>query len=325
MNHLAIVGATGLVGLSFLELMREKQMIPQRLSLFASEKNQGRNLEFAGQKWPVQTLKKGCFQGVSIAFFSAGGAVSRDWAFQAVQEGAKVIDNSSAFRLQEEVPLVVPEVNAHHLKDQPLMANPNCSTIQMCLVLHPLQTAFGLESVQVSTYQSVSGAGATALEKLKLESLSYLQQGKPSAVAFNCIPQIGDIQENGFSVEDAKMCEEARKILNQPQLDITAFTVRVPTFFSHGEVLWVQLKKAPESRKHLLEVLQKQKGLKVMTGIEEYPDNVCTTGKDDVFAGRIHQTPNNPRKWMMWVSADNVRKGAALNGLQIAQLLTDNT
>lgn len=324
MSHFAIVGATGLVGLSFLELMREKQIIPQRLSLFASEKNKGRSLEFAGQKWPVQTLKKGCFKGVSTAFFSAGGPISRQWADQAVQEGAKVIDNSSAFRMCEEVPLVVPEVNAHHLTDQMLIANPNCSTIQMCLALHPLQKAFGLESVQVSTYQSMSGAGASALEKLKSESLSYLQ-GKSSSFAFNCTPQIGDIQENGFSVEDTKMCEETKKILDHPHLDITAFTVRVPTFFSHGEVLWVQLTKAPENRQKVLEVLQEQKGLKVMTEVGKYPDNFCTTGKDDVFVGRIHPSPKNPRQWLMWVSADNVRKGAALNGLQIAQLLMDNT
>ena len=324
MNHFAIVGSTGLVGLSFLELMQEKQIIPQKLSLFASEKNKGRSLEFAGQKRPVQTLKKGCFEGVSIAFFSAGGAVSKAWAYQAVQERAKVIDNSSAFRMHKEVPLVVPEVNAHHLKDQPLTANPNCSTIQMCLVLHPLHQAFELESVQVATYQSMSGAGASSLEKLKSESLSYLQGGS-SSFAFNCTPQIGDVQENGFSEEDTKMCEETRKILDHPQLDITAFTVRVPTLFSHGEALWVQLKKAPTNRQHLLEVLGKQKGLKVMAGMGQYPDNSCTTGQDDVFVGRIHPSPNNPRQWLMWVSADNVRKGAALNGLQIAQLLMDKT
>lgn len=324
MNHFAIVGATGLVGLSFLKLLQEKQILPQKLSLFAGEKSKGKKLQFAGNTHSVQTLEKGCFKGVDVAFFSAGGAVSKAWASQAVQEGAKVIDNSSTFRMKSEVPLVVPEVNAHHLEDQQLIANPNCSTIQMCLVLSPLHSEFELESVQVATYQSVSGAGTGALEKLKSESLLYLQGG-PSSVAFNCTPQIGDIAEDGFSLEDTKMCAETRKILDHSQLDITAFTVRVPTLFSHGEALWVCLKKAPRDRQHLLDVLQKQKGLKVMTAIDEYPDNSCTTGEDDVFVGRIHQAPHNPRKWLMWVSADNIRKGAALNGLQIAQLLMDKT
>lgn len=320
MNHFAVVGATGLVGLSFLELMQEKQIIPHKLSLFASEKNQGRNLQFAGQTYPVQTLKKGCFKGVDVAFFSAGGAVSKNWAHQAVQEGARVIDNSSAFRMDPDVPLIVPEVNAHHLKDQSLIANPNCSTIQMCLVLYPLHLAFGLESAQVATYQSMSGAGAGALEKLKSESLSYLQGGS-SSFAFNCTPQIGDIKESGLCTEETKMREETRKILDDPQLDITVLTVRVPTLFSHGEALWVYLKETPKNRDHFLDNLQKQKGLTVMRNFDEYPDNFFTTGKDDVFVGRIHHPPENSNRWIMWVSADNIRKGAALNGLQIAQLL----
>ena len=324
MNHFAIVGATGLVGLSFLELMEQKHITPKALSLFAGEKSKGRSLQFMGQEYTIQTLKKGCFEGVDLAFFSAGGSVSKDWASQAVQEGAKVVDNSSTFRMQSEVPLVIPEINAHHLKSQSLIANPNCSTIQMCLVLHPLHTAFELKSVQVATYQSMSGAGVSALEKLKSESLSYLQGGS-SSFAFNCTPQIGEIQENGLSTEEIKMREETKKILDYPHLDITVLTVRVPTLFSHGEVLWVHLKKAPKNRNHLLEVLKEQKGLKVMTEQDEYPDNSRTTGKDDVFVGRIHQVPNDPCRWLMWVSADNVRKGAALNGLQIAQLLMDKT
>jgi len=322
MNHVAVVGATGLVGLSFLELMQDKKIIPHKLSLFASEKSKGGSLQFAGKKYPVQTLEKTCFEGVDIAFFSAGGSVSKAWARQAVREGAKVIDNSSAFRMDSAVPLVIPEVNAHHLKDQSLIANPNCSAIQLCLVLHSLHLAFELESVQVATYQSMSGAGAGALEKLKSETLSYLQGGA-SSFAFNCTPQIGDIKENGLSAEETKMREETKKILDCSQLDITVLTVRVPTLFSHGEVLWVYLKKAPKSRNHFLEVLQKQKGLTVMKGYGEYPDNFSTTGKDDVFVGRIHQAPNNPHRWLMWISADNIRKGAALNGLQIAQLLMD--
>ncbi len=324
MNHIAIVGATGLVGSSFLRLMEEKHITPKTLSLFAGEKSKGRSLTFCGRDYTVQTLKKGCFQEVDLAFFSAGGLVSGEWAPQAVREGAKIIDNSSAFRMRPEVPLVVPEINAHHLRGQSLISNPNCSTIQMCLVLNPLHSAFELESVQAATYQSMSGAGSRALEKLKSQSLSHLQ-GKASPSAFNCTPQIGDIGEDGFSAEEVKMHLETKKILDHPDLDITTAAVRVPVFFSHGEALWVQLKKTPKNRNDFLEVLKKQKGLRVMEGVDEYPDNACTTGRDDVFVGRIRQAPNNPHRWLLWVSADNIRKGAALNGLQIAQLLMDKS
>ena len=325
MKHLAIVGATGLVGKHFLHLMEKKNIRPEKLSLFASEKSQGRRIEFHGQSHCIQTLKPQCFKGVDIAFFSAGGTISKEWGLRAVEEGAIVIDNSSTFRMQKDVPLVVPEINAHHIQSARLIANPNCSTIQMVMTLKPLHQAFGLQAVQVATYQSSSGAGASFMNQLKEDSLSMLQEGSPSGpLAFNCIPQIGDINEDGFSTEDTKMQNETRKILEIHDLSITAFTVRVPTLVGHGEVVWAHFKNTPQHRDNIIEALQKQKGLKVMSALNEYPESRTTTLQADVFVGRIHQDPQNPKTCLMWIHADNLLKGAALNGFQIAQFLMDN-
>ena len=325
MNRMALVGATGLVGKSFLKLLEETQIPLSKLSLFASEKNKGKIIKFKDQSIPIQVLEEGCFRGIDIAFFSAGGERSLKWAQQAGQEGCTVIDNSSAFRMHLEVPLIVPEVNAYVLNlKHKLIANPNCSTIQMCLVLHPLHQVFGLKSVQVATYQSMSGAGLKPLNELKEETQECLNQGKFSGEkAFNCIPQIGSIEEDGFSQEDSKMQNETRKILHHPDLDITAFTVRVPTMVSHGEVLWITLNQVPQNRDEIINSLKKQKGLHVIEDIRKYPDNTMATDTNGVYVGRIHQVPGKPQTWMMWVCADNVRKGAALNGLQIAQYLMD--
>jgi len=323
MSHMAIVGATGLVGSAFLNLLQETHFPVSKLSLFASEKNSGKTIQFKDQSVLIQTLQEGCFEEIDMAFFSAGGKRSVDWARQAGQQGCTVIDNSSAFRMHPDVPLVIPEINASVLNSEhKLIANPNCSTIQMCLALNPLHRAYGLKSVQVATYQSMSGAGLKPLNHLKEETQECLNQNKNSGKsAFNCIPQIGEIEEDGFSVEDLKMQNETRKILNHPQLNITAFTVRVPTLISHGEVLWVTLDSAPQSRKELIQALQNQEGLKVMENIQEYPDNTMATDTNLTYVGRIHQVPQDSHTWMMWVCADNLRKGAALNGLQIAQYL----
>ena len=322
MSHIAIVGATGLVGSCFLHLLEETNINFSKLSLFASPKNQGKTLKFKEKSIPIQTLKPGCFKGCDIAFFSAGGKVSLEWAEQAGQEGCTVIDNSSAFRMKEDIPLIVPEINANILNStHKLIANPNCSTIQLCLALHPLHQTFELQGVQTATYQSLSGAGAEAVHQLKEESQSCLKTHTPGQYAFNCTPQIGKINENGFSEEDLKMQNESGKILNIPDLSITAFTVRVPTLNSHGEVVWVHLKNPPKNRQELIQAMKKQKGLEVMENINSYPDNRTASQKNPVYVGRIHQAPQNPSTWMMWICADNLRKGAALNGLQIAQFL----
>ena len=325
MSHFAVVGATGVVGRQFLDLMEEKCIFPDKLSLFASKKNQGKTVEFNNKSYSIQSLREGCFEGIDIAFFSAGADISQKWALKATNEGAFVVDNSSAFRMDPQVPLVVPEINPSVLtSSQKLIANPNCSTIQMCMVLSPLHQAFELESVQAATYQSASGAGSALIEQLKKESFSKLSNEKNSCeFAFNCVPKIGNILESGFSTEDIKMDDETRKILNLGDTSITAFTVRVPTFYSHGEVLWVHLKKPPKNREVLIGALKGQKGLTVLEGADEYCINDFVTGKDNVYVGRIHQDPKRPQTWLMWVLGDNVRKGAALNGLQISQLLMD--
>ena len=330
MKNIAIVGATGFVGSCFLDLMAEKNISVDRLHLFASEKNKGRSISWGGKTWPVQALQDGCFKSSQIAFFSAGKDVSSKWAKQAEAEGCTVIDNSSAFRMEKDIPLIVPEINAHLLSSShKLIANPNCSTIQLCLALHPLHQTFGIESVQAATYQSMSGAGSRPFNQLKEESLSVLQKeqtkGWPYAdqnpLAFNCTPQIGSIQENGLCEEEIKMRGETRKILNLPQLKITVLTVRVPAFVSHGEVVWVQLKKKPSHKKEFIQALKSQKGLNVMEEPDQYPDNRSSTGQDCVSVGRIHHPPEDISLWLMWICADNLRKGAALNGLQIAQHL----
>ena len=323
MRTIAIVGATGLVGSCFLNLMRERNFPFKNLKLFAGKKNKGKIISFNGREFQVEELSPSCFKGVSIAFFSAGGDVSRQWAKRAAQEGCFVIDNSSAFRMEKNIPLIVPEINADILSSESLLiANPNCSTIQMSLALYPLDQTFGLESVQTATYQSMSGAGAASVRQLKEESLSILNNSQTCGqTAFNCTPKIGDIMDSGFSLEDIKMQEETKKILARSRLSVSAFCVRVPTLVSHGEVVWVKLKNRPKDRCHFIKALQQQKGLSVMQDPKAFADNKTSTGKDLCFAGRVHQSKDDPLTWMMWISCDNLRKGAALNGIQIAEHL----
>ena len=323
MRTIAIVGATGLVGSCFLDLMQERNFPFKNLKLFAGQKNKGKTIAFNGRKFQTEELNPSAFKGVSIAFFSAGGSVSRMWAKRAVDEGCFVIDNSSAFRMEKNIPLIVPEINADILSAESLLiANPNCSTIQMTLALHPLDQTFGLESVQTATYQSMSGAGSASVRLLKEESLSVLKNSRHfGQTAFNCTPKIGEIADSGFSLEDIKMQEETKKILSRPGLSVSAFCVRVPTFESHGEVVWVKLKNRPKDRSHFIKALQQQKGLAVMEDPKAFADNKASAGKDPAFVGRIHQSKDDPLTWMMWISCDNLRKGAALNGIQIAEHL----
>ena len=327
--NIAIVGATGIVGQTFINLLENKQFPFKEFKLFASPKNEGKKIPIKGQERVLQSLQPGCFQNVDIAFFSAGEAISRKWANEAVKCGAFVIDNSSAFRMEKEVPLVVPEINAHLIKSKKpgIIANPNCSTIQLTLALNPLQHHFGLDTVVVSSYQSLSGAGLEALNKLKTESISVLNKkthllpDPSNQYAFNCIPNIGPIDENGFSKEENKLMNETRKILNLPELQISATAVRVPCFNGHGESVWITLKKPVDNLEAVIKVLEKQAGITVLKK-ETLPNQVFTDGKDDVYIGRIRPIPNSQNKdWIMWICADNLRKGAALNGLQIAEKL----
>lgn len=321
-----IVGASGVVGRTFLQLIQERNFPVSHLKLFASSRNVGKSLSFRSEQLLLEPLSESGFHGMDLVFFSAGESISYEWALKAVEAGAVVIDNSAAFRMQAEVPLVVPEINASLLpKNQAgIIANPNCSTIQLALALHPLQQAFGLESVCVASYQSISGAGYHALEQFKEDSIQLLKEEPVSesisknSSAFNCIPQIGFLNDSGFSTEELKIMQETRKILNLPDLDISATAVRTPTFNGHCEAVWVVLKKSPEIQE-VLTVLVKQKGLQVVRE-NTLPSQRFVDGWDDVYIGRLRRI-NNSRTWMMWIAADNLRKGAALNGLQIAEYI----
>ena len=336
-----------MVGQKFFALLEERRFPVKELRLFAGSKSEGRKLPFRGQNLPVQKLEEDCFLGLNIAFFSAGEQVSRKWARKAAKAGAVVIDNSSAFRMEKDIPLIVPEVNGQELLNRKscIIANPNCSTIQLVLALKPLHSQFGLKSVNVSSYQSLSGAGQQAIELLKKESQALLRQeseksgknteemdlaeqkspfalsSKNTSSAFNCIPQIGELNEEGFSTEEAKLMRETKKILNLPDLKIIATAVRVPTFNGHGEAVTVTFEKSANLTE-ITQVLEEQKGLRVLPK-GHLPHQRFVDGQDNVYVGRIRPVPGEQGKsWMMWLAGDNLRKGAALNGLQIAESIT---
>lgn len=317
---LGIVGATGLVGQNFLSLLeKEPSSSIQELRLFSRSQ---KSCNFSNKKIQTQVLSAEGFKGLDICFFSAGEEVSRTWAAQAVQEGAIVIDNSSAFRSDPDKLLIVPEVNAHLLEYKAqIISNPNCSTIQLVLALQALEKSFGLQSVQVVSLQSISGAGRQALEDLKQESRDILE-GKKSyeqeeiSSAFNCVPYIGAIGADGFCKEETKIMTESRKILNLPELSISAFTVRVPSFNSHSEVIRCSLKKAPSSKEELSSALSDY-----VQVLNPPPHARGASGKKEVFVGRIHKDSFGENSWLMWLVADNLLKGASLNGLQIAKEL----
>ena len=327
--NIAIVGATGMVGQSFLKLLEERSFPVKQVKLFASKKNEGKTVLFRSQELRIQVLSKENLENLDIVFFSAGEEISREWAPQAVQAGAVVIDNSAAFRMDKDTALVVPEVNGSLVKGykKGIIANPNCSTIQLVLALKPLHSHFDLESAHISSYQSLSGAGQNALNQLKEESQSLLNNTKSFSLnsdehssAFNCIPKIGGINEEGFSTEEAKLMQETKKILDLPGLKITATAVRVPTFNGHGEAVLVTFKKAC-NKESLTSALKEAKGVEVLTG-EHLPHQRFVDGRDSAYVGRIRAVPGEEGKsWMMWIAADNLRKGAALNGLQIAETL----
>lgn len=321
-----LVGATGVVGETFINILEEHGQPIEELRPFASERSVGLSIELAGKKWPVQVLAKGCFDGLDMVFFSSGDDISKEWAPEAVKAGAFAIDNSNAFRMDQGINLVVPEVNGDLLnadsKPQ-VIANPNCSTIQLVVVLKPLLDKFGIEDVTVSTYQAVSGAGLPGYEELLNQTKNYQQADhEPKAfskqILFNCIPQIGSFGQDGFSTEESKIMNESVKILAAPELKVSAFTVRVPALNSHSEAVWVTLKKEV-SREEVVNTLGNFEGLAVLD--KDFPTAIEVSGEDPVFVGRIHQDRHNKKRWLMWVVSDNLKKGAALNGLQIAEKL----
>ena len=322
-----VVGATGVVGETFMNLIDERAFPASEIRLFASENSQGKTRKYRGRDVAIQTLSEGCFNGLDLVFFSSGDDISAEWAPKAVAAGAFAVDNSAAFRMNDAYPLVVPEVNGDLLqKGKPtIIANPNCSTIQLVVALAPLAKKFGLKAVRVASYQSVSGAGRNGIEelfgttKLALEGEEVsTSQTFPQPIAFNTVPQIGGIGADGF-------CTEENKILRLPALPVSAFTVRVPTLNSHAEAVWVTLEKSPAALKDIEDCLASGDGIELSRQGQSpaYPTQKFASGRDPVFIGRVHRDRQDPATWLMWVVADNLRKGAALNGIQIAERIFD--
>lgn len=332
--NIGVVGATGVVGETFLDLIEQRDFPAGEIRLFASAASEGNIKTCLDREITVQTLKEGCFDGLDLVFFSSGDDISAEWAPKAVKAGAMAVDNSAAFRMNNDFPLVVPEVNGDLLPKPgraTIIANPNCSTIQLVVALAPLQKKFGLKSVRVASYQSVSGAGRDGIEelfqstRLALEAEEATPKIFPANIAFNCIPQIGRFGADGFSTEEEKIMNETQKILRAPGLPVSAFTVRVPTMNAHAEAVWVTLDKAEATQTEIEAALSSMPGL-VLTKQNEgpgYPMQSTASGQDPVYVGRVHRDRADKSTWLMWVVADNLRKGAALNGIQIAERIFD--
>ena len=326
----AIVGATGVVGNEMMNVLNQRTFPACEVRLLASENSRGEVYNVLGEECVVEALDEASFEDVDIALFATSGELSEQYVPQAVEAGAYAIDNSSFYRMKEGVPLIVPEVNIKSLTRQDkIIANPNCSTIQLVPVLKVIQDAVGLERVVVSTYQSVSGAGKAALDELWNQTRAvYAQQEiKTEAfahqIAFNCIPQIDVIMNDGFTKEEYKIINESRKILGLPELRITATAVRVPVFHSHAESVNIETKK-PLEPQELVALLEKAPGIKVCPSVSEYPLQIEVAGEDEIYVGRIRKDVSVPYGLSLWIVADNLRKGAALNAVQIAEYLVKN-
>ena len=331
--NVAVVGATGAVGRQMLAVLEERKFPVAELRPLASERSAGEKVKFNGKDVTVRLLEETSFQGIDIGLFSAGGTVSQRFAPIAAKAGAVVVDNTSAFRMDPEVPLVVPEVNAHAIKDykkRGIIANPNCSTIQMVVALKPIHDAARIKRVVVSTYQSTSGAGQKAINELANQVKAIFSQAKmekkvfPHQIAFNCLPHIDVFLDNGYTKEEMKMVNETKKILEDNSIRVTATTVRVPVFYSHSESVNIETEKKITANE-VRALLEKSPGVIVVDqpSKNEYPLAVAAAGKDEVFVGRIREDESIPNGINMWVVADNIRKGAATNAVQIAEILIE--
>ena len=334
MKNIAIVGATGAVGEAMLELLASRDFPVGELTLLASERSAGTRLPFKEKSLTVKDLAHFDFTGIDIAMFSAGGDVSADYAPKAAAAGCVVIDNTSHFRRDEDIPLIIPEVNLHALdgyKARNIIANPNCSTIQMLVALKPIMDAAGLSRINVATYQAVSGAGKSGIEELAGQSAKLLnaQDIEPEVfgkqIAFNAVPHIDDFQDNGFTKEEMKMIWETHKIFENDGVQVSPTCVRIPAFYGHSEAVYVETKSQIDADAVRV-LLSGAPGIKVIDTRERggYPTAVTdAAGEDPVFVGRIRNDIMNPLGLHLWIVSDNIRKGAALNSLQIAEALLE--
>lgn len=333
----AVVGATGAVGTKMLELLQEVNLPIERVKALASKRSAGKTLAFKDQVLTIEELTADSFEGVDIALFSAGGGISEIFAPEAVKRGAVVIDNTSHFRMVPGIPLVVPEVNPESLKThQGIIANPNCSTIQMMVALEPLRQAFGLDKIIVSTYQAVSGAGAKAIAELENQVQEYLD-GKPLTeltatilpsggdkkhypIAFNALPQIDVFGEEGYTLEEWKMINETKKIMGDESIKVAATCVRVPIVNGHSESIYIELKEETTVQA-IQEILAKAPGVELVDdpSQQRYPQAINSIDQKGTFVGRIRRDLDNPKGFHLWVVSDNLLKGAALNSIQIAE------
>ncbi|MFA6302048.1 MAG: aspartate-semialdehyde dehydrogenase [Legionella sp.] len=330
--NIAIVGATGAVGEAFITVLEERKFPLKNLYLLASARSVGKTALFRGKSLDIEDLAEFDFSKADIALFSAGGDISKEYAPKAAAAGCVVIDNSSCFRYEDDIPLVVPEVNAHRIadyKNRNIIANPNCSTIQMVVALKPLHDKAGITRINVATYQSVSGTGKEAISEL-VSQVGDLLNGRPAKIAvypqqiaFNALPHIDVFEENGYTREEMKMVWETQKIMEDKNILVNPTAVRVPVIYGHSEAIHVEFKK-PLTAANAKSILSKAPGVKVVdnTAKAQYPTVLKdAVGRDEVFVGRIRQDLSHPNGLNLWVVADNVRKGAATNAVQIAEIL----
>lgn len=327
--NVAVMGATGAVGSCFLQILEERKFPIKNIRLLASERSKGKKLKFAGKLYPVEVLTHDSFKEIDIVLASAGASRSLEFLPSAVKAGAVSVDNSSAFRMDKNVPLVVPEVNPEKIKEHKgIIANPNCSTIQMVVALWPIHKAVKIKRIVVTTFQSVSGAGQKKINELREQSKVFLAGKKvvpvelPHQIAFNLIPQIDVFNETGYTKEEIKMVNETRKIMGDPSIRVNATCVRVPVFYAHSESVNIETEK-PISPDEARRLLSKAEGVTVIDDPENkaYPMPILAEGKDDTFVGRIRKDDSVRSGISMWVVSDNIRKGAALNAIQIAERL----
>jgi aspartate-semialdehyde dehydrogenase len=329
--NIAVAGATGAVGNQMISCLEERDFPIKSLKFLASSRSVGRKLKYKGRDINVEELTESSFKGIDIALFSAGGGTSEKYAPFAANDGCVVVDNSSAWRMDPEVPLVVPEVNPHAVaqyKNKGIIANPNCSTIQMVVALHPLHREFGIKRIVVSTYQAVSGTGKKAIDELDSQTRAilnfkeYESKVYPHTIAFNCLPHIDVFLDNGYTKEEMKMVHETRKILEDNTIGVTATTVRVPVFFGHSESVNIETKRKV-SVQEVRALLERTPGVKVVDDPmnNQYPLAIDAAGQDLTLVGRIRNDESVENGINMWIVADNIRKGAATNTVQIAEIL----